>query len=253
MLFLNKLLPIFVLPLAWVFALALVGFFRRKWRPVIAALVVLYVCSMPFTGNRLIHALESGYPQVPLDDVEKADAIVPLGGIFGPPTPRGCRTCLPNLAEASERLEAGIALWQRKKAPCLVFTGGRIPWGPPEREVEGAASKRAAVARGVPDDRILVTGEVGNTDDEAHAVARMMRQRGWTKIILVTSAWHMPRAARLFRKAGVDFVPFPVDYQTDTGAPLTILDFLPRGDGLSRTEQVVRELYGLGFYALRGR
>lgn len=250
MLFLNKLLPIFVLPLGWVIVLVLVGLIRRKRWPIISGLVLLYLCSMPYVGTRLMHLLESSYPQYPLADVEKADAIVPLGGIFGPPPPRGCRGCLPNLSEANERLEAGIELWQLKKAPYLVFTGGRVPWAR-DGEVEGAASKRVAESRGVPADKVLVTGEVGNTDDEAHAVAALMRERGWSKIILVTSAWHMPRSARLFRKAGVDFIPFPVDDLIDMGMPLTLLDFLPRAEGLAKTEQVLRELYGIAFYALR--
>ena len=80
-----------------------------------------------------------------------------------------------------------------------------------------------------------------------------MRERGWRKIILVTSAWHMPRAARLFRKAGVDFVPFPVDFQVDPKASLGLLDLLPRAGGLQMTESALREWYGTLFYALTGR
>jgi uncharacterized SAM-binding protein YcdF (DUF218 family) len=249
MLFLHKLLPIFVLPLAWVFALLAIALIRKKRWPLIAALVVLYLASLPVVGTSLWRALESRYPQVALDGVQHADAVVPLGGIFGPPA--GCQGCLANLGEASERLEAGIELWQRKKADYLVFTAGRIPWEN-RAEAEGARSTRAAVARGVPADKIVVTGEVGNTADEARAVAAVLHERGWSKIILVTSAWHMPRAARMFRKAGIDFVPFPVDYQVDPQSPLTLLDFLPRAEGLERTEATLRELLGIVFYAIRG-
>lgn len=249
MLFLNKLLPIFVLPLGWVVLLLLVAVVRKKRWPAIAALVVLFICSMSFVSNRLTRWLESRYPAVPIDQIATADAVVPLGGIFGPPTKDGY---LANVGEAGERLEAGIELWQHKKAAWLVFTGGRIPWDH-QAEVEGAISKRAAIARGIPADKILVTGEVGNTRDEADALAALMRQRGWTKIILVTSAWHMPRAAHLFRKAGVNFVPFPVDYQINARSPLTVLDFLPRAGALRETESALREWYGLLFYALIGR
>ena len=248
MLFFNKLLPIFVLPLGWVVILLVVGLLRRNRWPFIAALAVLYISSMPVVGTWLTHRIESRYPAVPIAQAETADAIVPLGGIFGAAT---CDGCLSNMGEAGERLEAGIVLWQQKKAPWLVFTGGRIPWSK-QLEVEGEASKRAAVARGIPADKVLVTGEVGNTLDEAHAVAKLMRERGWRKIILVTSAWHMPRSAHLFRKAGVDFVPFPVDFQTGPNATTTLLDFLPRAEGLQRTESVLREWYGILFYALTG-
>jgi uncharacterized SAM-binding protein YcdF (DUF218 family) len=245
-LFLNKLLPVFVLPLGLVVLLLVVGLVRKQRWPVIAALALLYLGSMPVVGNALTHWLESRYPVVAIDQVESADAIVPLGGIFGPPVREGF---LANMGEASERLEAGITLMQRKKAPWLVFTGGRIPWSK-DPEVEGAVSRRAAIARGIPAEQIIITREVGNTNDEAHAVAAVMRERGWRKIILVTSAWHMPRAARLFRAAGIDFVPFPVDLQIDPKGTLTLLDFLPSAGALQRTETIVREWYGILFYGL---
>jgi uncharacterized SAM-binding protein YcdF (DUF218 family) len=249
MLFLNKLLPVFVLPTGWVVVLLVIALVcRRRW-PLVAALIVFYVSSMPLVGDRLFHGLESFYPPTALDQLEKADAIVPLGGIFGPSASDGM---LPNLGEANERLEAGIQLWERHKAPWLVFTGGRVPWAR-QNSTEGALSARAARARGIPADKILLTREVGNTADEARAVAALMRERGWTKIVLVTSGYHMPRAAHLFRKAGVDFVPFPVDFQIDPRSPLTMLDLLPQADGLRHTEAALREWYGIAFYMMIGR
>ena len=94
---------------------------------------------------------------------------------------------------------------------------------------------------------------MGDTADEAGAVAALARERGWKSVILVTSAWHMPRAARMFRWAGVPIEPFPVDYRTDASGPLTVLDFLPSAQALAATETVLRECYGLAFYTLMGR
>jgi uncharacterized SAM-binding protein YcdF (DUF218 family) len=248
-LFWNKLLPMFVLPLGWVVGLMLYGILRKRRRPLVIALVLLWVSSMSAIGNSLFRWLESRYPSQAVTEVEPADAIVPLGGIFGP-APLPGRVL--NVGEAGERVDAGVALWQAHKAPWLVFTGGRTPWAI-QAEVEGAVSARVAIARGVPADKVVVTREVGNTSDEAKAVADLMRERGWKKIILVTSAWHMPRAARQFRKAGIDFIPFPVDYQLTPRQPLTLLDLLPRADGLRTTEMALRELYGIAFYTVIGR
>jgi len=247
-LYFNKLLPIFVLPIAWVMVLLAIALWRRRRWPIIAALAVLYVASMPVVGSGLLHWLESAHPSQSIAGVAPADAIVPLGGILGPLSTPGR---VANVNEAGERLEAGIALWQAKKAPWLVFTGGRAPWSDLP-ETEGVQVARLAVARGVPADQIQVTREVGNTADEARAVRDLMAERGWKKIILVTSAWHMRRAARQFRKAGVDFIPFPVDYQVTPLQPFTLLDFLPRADGLRATEWTLRELYGIAFYSLFG-
>lgn len=246
MLFLNKLLPVLVLPLGLVVLLLLFALWRKKRWPVVAAILLLYLGSIPFVGNRLIGWLESQYPAVPVAQVEPADAVVVLGGIFGPPVAPGM---LPNLSEPVERLEAGIVLTQAGKAPWLVFTGGRIPWEGRDR-VEGEDSRAQAIQRGVPAGKIIVTREVGNTADEARAIADLMKERHWRRIILVTTGWHMPRAARLFHRAGVACVIFPVDFRRDRTRPLTLLDFLPTADALTQTETTLREGYGNLFYRL---
>ena len=220
----------------------------KRW-PVGVALLILYFASIPLVGDRLIGWLESRYPALAIARVESADAIVVLGGIFGPPVAEGM---LPNLSDSVERLEAGIVLMQAGKAPQLVFTGGRLPWENRAR-LEGEDSKAQAVLRGIPSDKILVTREVGNTADEARAVAELMQKHQWRRIILVTTAWHMPRAARLFKQAGVDCIIFPVDFRSDVRRPLTMLDFVPGADALRNTETALRECYGSAFYALKSR
>lgn len=244
MLFLNKLLPVFVLPLGLVVLLLLLALWRKRRWPVVAALVVLYLGSIPFTGDRLIGWLESGYPAVPVAETGRADAIVVLGGIFGPPVSAGL---VPNLAESGERLDAGIMLTQAGKAPWLVFTGGRIPWEGRQR-TEGEDSRAQAIRHGVPAEQIVITREVGNTADEARAVADLMKARGWRRIILVTTGWHMRRSAHVFQRAGVDCVIFPVDFRRDRARSLTLLDFVPKADALANTETTLREVYGNVFY-----
>jgi uncharacterized SAM-binding protein YcdF (DUF218 family) len=246
MLFLNKLLPIFVLPLGVVFLLLLVALWRRKRWPAIVAAAVLYLSSIDVVAGNLIGWLESRYPAVPIAEAGKADAIVVLGGIFGPPVKPGF---LVNLGDGVERLEGGIVLHQKGAAPWLVFTGGRIPWQG-RTKVEGEDSRDVAMARGIPENKILITREVGNTADEAKAVAAMMQERGWKRIILVTTGWHMPRAAWLFRRTGVECTIFPVDFRGDPARPITLLDFLPKGEALANTETALREIYGNLFYRL---
>ncbi len=246
MLFLHKLLPIFFLPVGVVVALLLLALLWRKRWPAIVAVALLYLASIKFVSNGLAGWLESRYPAMPIAQAGKADAIVVLSGIFGPPVKPGY---LPNLSDPVERLEGGIVLYQAGAAPWLVFTGARIPWQNRTR-VEGEDSRDVAVSRGVPVDRILVTGEVGSTADEARVVADLMRSHGWKRIILVTSGWHMPRAAWLFRRGGVEFTAFPVDFHLDPGRRTTLLDFLPSAEALATTEMALREIYGNLYYRI---
>ena len=246
MLFFNKLLPVFLLPTGIIALLVLWALWRKKRWPLLVALAVLYLGSVPFVGTRLIGWMESRYPAVSLAQVERADAVVVLGGILGP---RVGADFVPNFLDTSERFEAGVALLQAGKADRLVFTGARMEWKD-AATTEGDELKRIAVARGVPAERILVTGEVQNTADEAAAVAALMKTNGWKRVILVTTGWHMPRSVHQFRRAGVDCIIFPVDFRFDPARQVTAIDFVPRGEAWQQTETALRECYGYLFYRL---
>jgi uncharacterized SAM-binding protein YcdF (DUF218 family) len=244
MLIFNKILPLVFLPFGVVCGLVLFALWRKKWWPGVLALAVLYGCSIPLVSNRLIGWLETRYPEIPLAAVEPADAVVVLGGIL---SPRRVGSDQANWAESVERFEAGVALVQAGKAGRLVFTGAKMPWED-RMTTEGEELRREAIARGVPPEKILVTREIDNTATEAQAVAGLMKADGWKRIILVTTGWHMPRSALLFRRAGVDCIHFPVDFRTDPSRGVSLIDFVPKAEAWQLTETAIREGYGYVFY-----
>ncbi len=246
MLFFNKLLPLFVLPIGWVTLLLVFGVWRKKRWAVFAAVAVLYVASLPCVGGKLLGWVESRYAALPVSQAGPADAIVVLGGILGPRVDAGF---VANFLETGERYEAGVSLIQANRADCLVFTGAGMSWKDTPA-TEGDELKKLAIARGVAADKILVTGRVGNTADEAAEVAKLAKARGWSRVILVTSGWHMPRSALQFKKAGVECIPFPVDRRFDPRRGLTVIDFVPRGEAWMQTETALRETYGYWFYRI---
>jgi uncharacterized SAM-binding protein YcdF (DUF218 family) len=246
LLLLNKILPLLVLPFGVVCGLVLFALWRKQWWPGLLAIAVLYLSSIPVVGDRLVGWLESRYPVIPLEQVEPADAVVVLGGIMGPPP---AHHALPNWSEAVERFEAGVALYQAGRAGRLVFSGARLPWED-KIATEGDELKRRAIARGVPADRIVIGPVVDNTAAEARATVGLMREQNWRRVIVVTTGWHMPRAALQFRRAGVDAVFFPVDLRTDLSSPLTVADFIPTAGAWQMTETALRECYGWMFYWL---
>lgn len=244
--FLRTFLPMLVLPTGIVFGLLIVGIVRRSRRWLVAALVVLYISSIELVGGRLVAWIESFNPSRPVHRVERADAIVVLGGMFGPPSAAGH---VVNLNDASERLEAGIALQRAERAPLLVFTGAV---GPSRVGLysEGAVCRDVALRAGVPAGAVIVTRAVSNTADEAAAIAGLMREKGWRRVILVTSGWHMPRAVWLFERSGVAIDPFPVDFRFAAAEGFSFFDFIPNGASLSNTESVLREVYGNIYYRI---
>jgi uncharacterized SAM-binding protein YcdF (DUF218 family) len=96
-----------------------------------------------------------------------------------------------------DRFFGGIALFKAGKAQKLVFTGGKMQWDN-VRKTEGEVLKEYAISNGIPTEKILVTKVVENTADEAVAVKELINPS--KRIILVTSAFHMYRAQKLFEK-----------------------------------------------------
>ena len=144
-----------------------------------------------------------------------------------------------------DRFFAGIDLYKSGKAPKIIFTNGKLPWEN-SKNTEGDILKQFALGYGVPDSAILLTGNVENTADEAKAVGKLMGK--WKRIILVTSAYHMPRAKQNFESQDFIVQPFKVDFKVDQLNGLTFMDFLPDADSFRLLNTGYRELIGRVIY-----
>jgi uncharacterized SAM-binding protein YcdF (DUF218 family) len=147
-----------------------------------------------------------------------------------------------------DRFYGGIALFKAGKAQKLVFTGGKMPWDK-VKKTEGEVLKEYAISNGIPSEKIFVTKDVENTADESVAVKEIISPS--KSIILVTSAFHMYRAKRLFEKAGFIVIPYKVDYKTAGKCTITIMDFLPSAGNLGITETGIREILGRLYYLIQ--
>ncbi|MBM3854299.1 MAG: YdcF family protein [Verrucomicrobia bacterium] len=245
MMFLHKFLPFLFQPLT--ISLILVLFRRRAF--VWAAVLLLWISSTPVVGGLLARVAEGPAERARATEAPTADAIVVLSA---------GRIIAPGHAAISEwedadRFFGGVELFLAGKAPLLVFTGAQ-PNGPRGVPLEGETLSTYARGLGVPQDRIATTGAVANTQEEANGVAVLLRvqRAGPTRVLLVTSAFHMPRARLLFERAGFAIVPFPVDFQYAAGSRLNVMDFLPSAVGLQKTHAMLHELYGRLFYRVTG-
>jgi len=245
MLLLHKVLPLFVLPFGVSLILIIWGVVRRRRAATAAGLLVLLISSNPLVGNFLIRWTEQWAERRVALEMPAAEAVVVLSsGRVTPPGPAK----VTEWGDAN-RYFGGLELFKANRAPLLVFTGAWVSWEP-EAPLEGEVLAEFARASGVPAAQVLVTGKVGNTADEAREVARLLRARGLEKprVILVTSAFHMPRARQQFEQQGLVVDPFPVHFLLSQEARRTVLDFLPSIDALAKTQTALRELYGRVYY-----
>jgi len=245
--FLHKLLPIFLLPVALSVMLIGIGTWKKKRSFLYAAILVLWILSTPIGGSTLVRLIEGSQERRTLQSIPFADAIVVLSeGRVVAPGPE-----LISEWTDADRFFGGLDLFERGKAPLLVFTGGssqgeNVP-------LEGEILRGYAVRFGVPDSQIVSTRRVTNTEEEAQSVASILKSgsRRHPQIILVTSAFLMKRARSLFERNGLLVVPFPVDFHSAKyTASFSVIDILPSAGSLSMSEYAIRELYGRLFYTI---
>ena len=245
MIYLHKILPQIVSPLFLIFFLILAGVFFRSKKITLLGLLILFFCSLPIVSNKLIFFLEKDYNPKDLSTLNEANAIVVLSGMVK--TIKTKNGFYYEFSGAVDRILAGIELFKNNKAPLLILTRGKVPWqiGLPE----GEYLKNFSIKHGVPQENILLTENVQNTDQEAKSVIKILKSNN-TEVILVTSAFHMPRAQKVFEAANMKVIPYAVDFKRSTNK-ITLMDFIPRSESLDNTSMFVREMIGRIYYNLK--
>ena len=245
MIYFHKILPLLFSPLFLIISLIIFGLILGSKKISLTGVIILVILSMPIVSDKLIAYLESDYELIKPSKVESADAVVVLSGMVKTiQTKNGLDY---EWGEAADRIFAGIDLFKSNKAPVLILTGGKLPWsiGVPE----GEYLRDVAIDLGVPKKDILITENVENTDQEAKAIKKILLLDN-PKVILVTSAFHMPRAQLVFEAAGINVIPFPVDFIIGA-EKLTFMSFIPSAGSFASTSFFVREMIGRTYYSLK--
>ena len=241
---LRQIVPLFLMPTCVVLALLVVALrTRRRW-PIVVALVLLWAASTPIVSNLLMCAVEDWRVRQVTSDAPNADAIVVLSLSI---------RAVPDDATSFEfdnfdRFLGGFDLYKAGKAPRLIFTGGWSAWKP-DMPLIGDVLIARARDFGVPASALSTTSKASNTEQEAAGVAELLgveKSPTAPRILLVTSAYHISRAEMLFRRAGLEVIPFPVDFQTKLG--MTPRSFIPSGGTLQQTDTALKEIYGRVYY-----
>jgi uncharacterized SAM-binding protein YcdF (DUF218 family) len=239
----SKLAIALLSPLGTALALALVGLLlqrpaRRSGTVLLVfALAWLWLWSTPAVSEALQEQVESRYPALAAESLPKADAIVLLGGAMAPPA-RG--HIYPDLGSAADRIWHAARVFRAGKAPLLLASGGSDPG---VTDLSEAASMAGLLTEfGVPRASILLEDKSRTTGENARFSAPLLQSRGVKRILLVTSALHMPRAVAEFERAGFQVIPAATDHAQAqyTGVQL----WLPDTDALDNSARTMKEVVG---------
>ena len=252
---LSKIAGFFALPSDIAATLAALGVvllftrFRRAGRMLATlGVVLLLIAGLSPLGNALMLPLEERFP--PWDASGGAPTgIIVLGGAVGPELSAARGT--PDLNESAERITATAALARKYPDARIVYSGGNarlVLTGGIEADYAIDLLESLGVAR----TRIIAERQSRNTIENAEFSKTLVAPKPGERWLLVTSAYHMPRAIGAFRRAGFPVEAFPVDWRTR--GPIDLwLPFESVTAGLRRTDTATHEWIGLFAYWLTGR
>jgi uncharacterized SAM-binding protein YcdF (DUF218 family) len=214
----------------------------------IAILVLLAAAALPL-GVLLIAPLEDRFP-LPPSDLQPPEGIVVLGGAIDDQVSAARHETV--FDEGGERLTEAVILAKRYPQARVVYTGGSASF-------TGAVSTEALQARkfmsqmGIAPERVTIEDKSRNTDENARFTAAIVHPQSPQRWIVVTSAFHMPRAMGVFEKAGFHPIAYPVAFRTRGRWPEDLrLTFEPVRN-LRTFEIAVHEWIGLAAYWMGGR
>jgi uncharacterized SAM-binding protein YcdF (DUF218 family) len=251
----SRIVWFFFQPSSALLVVALIGaalLYTRWWRSgrfiVVAAILVLAIAGLSPLGQALILPLEERFSPL-ADNAPAPDGIIVLGGAFD--TLVSPARGVAALNEAAERLTSLVSLARRYPQAKLVFSGGAA-------QLFYAGAREADLARdmlgeaGLDPERLILEGRSRNTFQNALMTKGILRPKASERWLLVTSAYHMPRAIGSFRRVGFPVTAYPVDYRTRGPADL-LRPFDKVSEGLRRVDIASREWVGLAVYRLTGR
>lgn len=248
---LTNLIAIVVLPPFDLILLGGTGYFLLTRRPRLAKTLIglslfgLYFLCTPIVGNGLMAIVEKDIHPLRLEDALTAKAIVILAGGSFPNAVEYGRDAPSNLT--LERLEYGAFLHRETGLPILV-TGGSPESSKPEAETMLRVLQDEF---GVP----VKWVETKSMDTRQNALysAALLAPSGVKRVLVVSHAWHLPRAQIAFANAGLEMIPAPTRFghalQKDPG--YAIFAFLPQVRALAKSTYALHELLGMIWYRLR--
>src|SRR5262245_3499090 len=252
---LSKTLGFFALPSNLVATLAALGIalmftrFHRSGRFLATVgVVLLLLAGLSPLGNILMYPLEERFP--PWDASRCAPAgIVVLGGAISPDV--SAAHDAPALTEAAERITAIAELARKYPAARIVYSGGNARLLLAEAN-EAEYALKLFESFGIVRERLVAEDRSRNTVQNAQFSKALAAPKPGERWLLVTSAYHMPRAIGIFRHVGFPVEAYPVDWRTRGRIDL-VMPFDSLTGGLRRTDTAVREWVGLVAYRVTGR
>jgi len=202
--------------------------------------------SLPIVAYSLILSLESRHPPLNLSNIPESDWAILLGGGLNTP---GNGIGRSELGSSGDRLALIAELFLNHKVRRILVTSGS------GYENYSEAKQTAELLRrwGIPATAITVETKSRNTVENASFAKRYLSSHGNQPSLLVTSAWHMPRARALFCAQGIDVISVTANHWVRPEKTIKWHDWIPRATSLNGSSRALNEYMSILYHALTGR
>jgi uncharacterized SAM-binding protein YcdF (DUF218 family) len=254
--YLSKIVWAFLQPSSLIAIVLLAGLFlairgKRAGLPVLCLGVALYlICGFSSLGNWLLIPLEKRAEIGASAPIEGAAGIIVLGGAVSEVRDSGDKRVVLN--DSADRMIEAVRLARQYPDLPVIFSGGRS-----DLFASGSETPEAELARRffeeftIAPPRLRLESRSRNTFENAVFTAELMQPQSDQRWVLVTSAFHMPRARALFEAQGFRIIPRPGDFRTSGPESLWEIFGKP-SEGLRRVDVAAKEWVGLWMSWLRG-
>ncbi len=207
-------------------------------------LSALYLLSTPAISQQLLLSLETTPPlnSARLGNLEAEAILVLGGGRYNAAPEYGGDTVSAALLE---RLRYASTLARKTKLPVIPCGGSASTEGTPEAELAREVLEKEFGIR-----VFAIESESRTTRENAVFAADLLARKKIGRVLLVTHAWHMPRALETFRHYGVDAIPAPTGFTTAKGFDTDLFHWIPQARALLQSSQALHEKLGLLWYRL---
>ena len=165
------------------------------------------------------------------------------------------------VSDAGDRVLYAARLYHAGAAPVILVSGGRSKWSGPIIGSGAEAMSDILQLAGVPESAIILEIESTNTYENSVKTAEILESMDINQIILVTSAFHMPRSLKIFEKYQLTITPAPTNfhvidqdwvYMTQLDPRIQLMNLIPTASNLKNTTLALKEYVGIFVYRLRG-
>ena len=255
MLFLQKIISNLILsPSLFVIIVLFLAFCVRRFnmdRKIISKFMIfiaifVYIFSIDPTKDIVLKPLEKRYAPINKEQLCEGDVYILLGGGISEDAPLSFgQNGIPSEASVVRMVEV-VRLYKKDKKKIIV-SGGKTPG---KSISEASVYKKFLIDMGIEQEYIIMEAESRTTAENSNMTKKIMKDYGFERGVLITSATHMPRAIKSFERNGMEVVAAPCGYAAHYGS-YGIQAFLPRASNIELITRGLWEYVGYIYYALR--